>query len=330
MPKNITAFDIGESQVKVVSLAGGTVKRAEVFELPDNVVAGGTVVSMDALADFLKESLKTGKLSKANAAVILPDRLVFRRNVTVPPMTEGQLAYNLPFEFKDYLNQEKGRYYFDYAVQGVTKNEQGEPEELQLFACATLKSTVEDYRNMFHRAGFKLKEAIPEECAFGNLAKAHAEKNAGSDGDLCIVDLGHKGIRMYIYRDGHFRTRRAVDLGLWDLEQQLASERGVDPHMAHTHLLSDYQQAQSADASQDLYNRMAVEIMKAVNFYNYNNREQTLRGVYLCGGGAAVEPLKQTVSRVTGLELLDIAELLPDGEKIENPWLFAKAVGCGL
>ena len=50
----------------------------------------------------------------------------------------------------------------------------------------------------------------------------------------------------------------------------------------------------------------------------------------LCGGGAAVEPLKQTVSRVTGLELLDIAELLPDGEKIENPWLFAKAVGCGL
>ena len=52
--------------------------------------------------------------------------------------------------------------------------------------------------------------------------------------------------------------------------------------------------------------------------------------MYLCGGGAAVEPLKQTVSRVTGLELLDIAELLPDGEKIENPWLFAKAVGCGL
>ena len=50
----------------------------------------------------------------------------------------------------------------------------------------------------------------------------------------------------------------------------------------------------------------------------------------ICGGGAAVEPLKQTVSRVTGLELLDIAELLPDGEKIENPWLFAKAIGCGL
>ena len=330
MPKNITAFDIGESQVKVVTLAGGTVKRAEAMELPDNVVSGGTIVSMDALADFLKEKLKSGKLTRGNAGVVLPDRLVFRRNVTVPPMTEGQLDYNLPFEFKDYLNQEKSRYYFDYAVQGVKRNEAGEPEEMELFACATLKSTIEDYRNMFHRAGFKLKEAVPEECAFGNLARAHARKYAGSDGDLCIVDLGHKGIRMYIYRDGNFRTRRAVDLGLWDLEQAVVSERGVDPHMAHTHLLSDYQQAQTMDAAQDLYNRMAVEIMKAVNFYNYNNREQTLRGVYLCGGGTAVEPLKTTISRVTGLELLDIAELIPGGDGLENPWLFAKCVGCGL
>lgn len=330
MPNTITAFDIGESQVKIVSLSGGSVKKCQALELPDNVVSNGTVLSMDALADFLKEASPKGALARKDAAVILPDRLVFTRNVTVPPMTDAQLEYNLPFEFKDYLNQEKSRYYFDYAVQAIPKNEAGEPEEMQLFACATLKSTIEDYRAMFHRAGFKLKTALPEECAFGNLAKYHAKKNPGRVEDLCIVDIGHKGIRLYIFRDGHFRTRRAVDLGLWDLEQQIAAERGVDPHMAHTHLLSDYQDALTQDSSLELYNRMAVEIMKAVNFYNYNNREQTLRSVYLCGGGAAVEPLKETVTRVTGLKLSNIAELLPGGETMETPWLFARAVGCGL
>ena len=326
MPKNITAFDIGESQVKVVSLAGGFVKRAEVLELPDNVVSGGVIASMDALADFLREK----KLGRGRAGVVLPDRLVFRRNVTVPPMTDAQLAYNLPFEFKDYLTQEKGRYYFDYALQGLTKDAEGQVEGMELFACATLKTTVEDYRNMFRRAGFNMKLAIPEECAFGNLAKLHAQQNQGQDGDLCIVDIGHRGTRMYIYRDGKFRTRRALDLGLWDLVQQLSNDRGVDTHMAHTHLLSDYQQAQNQEAAQELYNRMAVEIMKAVNFYNYNNREQTLREIYLCGGGAAIEPLRRVIGQVTGLELRDIAQLLPGGEKIEEPWLFAKALGCGL
>lgn len=327
MPNNITSFDIGEAQVKVVTLSGGSVKKAVALELPDNVVSGGTVLSMDALADFLKEKLRASGPIKKDAAVILPDSLAFCRNITVPPMTDAQLNYNLPFEFKDYLNQEKSRYYFDYAVQGTEKDESGETTGLRLFACATLKKTIEDYRAMFYRAGYKLKLALPEEAAFGNLAALHA-KNAPGDEDLCIVDIGHKGIRMFIYRDGHFRTHRAVDLGLWDLEQQLASERGVDPHMAHTHLLTDYESALTQDSALELFNRMAVEIMKAVNFYNYNNREQSLRSVYLCGGGAAIGPLRETVSRVTDLELKDIGALLPGD--VETPWLFARAAGCGL
>ena len=153
MPNNITSFDIGESQVKVVTLSGGSVKKAVALELPDNVVSGGTVLSMDALADFLKEKLRASGPIKKDAAVILPDSLVFARNITVPPMTDAQLSYNLPFEFKDYLNQEKSRYYFDYAVQGTEKDESGEVTGLRLFACAALKKTIEDFRHTGSNTG---------------------------------------------------------------------------------------------------------------------------------------------------------------------------------
>ena len=94
MPNTITAFDIGESQVKIVSLSGGSLKKCQALELPDNVVSNGTVLSMDALADFLKEASPKGALARKDAAVILPDRLVFARNVTVPPMTDAQQEYN--------------------------------------------------------------------------------------------------------------------------------------------------------------------------------------------------------------------------------------------
>ena len=46
------------------------------------------------------------------------------------------------------------------------------------------------------------------------------------------------------------------------------------------------------------------------------------------GGGAAIAPLRETVSRVTGLELKDIGTLIPGN--VETPWLFARAAGCGL
>ena len=93
--------------------------------------------------------------------------------------------------------------------------------------------------------------------------------------------------------------------------------------------MTDYQDVLSEDSSRELYNRMAVEIMKAVNFYNYNNREQSLREIYLCGGGTAVAPLQEAIRQVTDLDVHPVTELLPDTGS-EEPWLFARAVGCGL
>ena len=168
MAGTTTAFDIGESAVKIVTVSGGNVKKAACLELPDNLVSDGMVVYNDAMAETLRTAMSKGGISKGKAAVILPDRLVFARNVVVPPMTEAQLKYNLPFEFKDYLNQEKSRYYFDYSVQEIV-SEAGEPREMRLFACAALKETIEHYRTLFRLAGCKLVNAIPEEVAFGSV-----------------------------------------------------------------------------------------------------------------------------------------------------------------
>ena len=81
---------------------------------------------------------------------------------------------------------------------------------------------------------------------------------------------------------------------------------------------------------QDIYNRMAVEIVKSVNFYNYNNRDQSLHRICLCGGGAGIAALQEAIFRTTDLELMNVAELIPGAEKMENPWIYARAVGCAL
>lgn len=199
MAGTITAFDIGESAVKIVTVSGGNVKKAACLELPDNLVSDGMVVFNDAMAETLRTAMSKGGISKGKAAVILPDRLVFARNVVVPPMTEAQLKYNLPFEFKDYLNQEKSRYYFDYSVQEIVR-EAGEPTQMRLFACAALKETIEQYRTLFRLAGCRLETAIPEEVAYGALVADYTARHKGDEQDCCLVDVGHRGLRMYIYQ----------------------------------------------------------------------------------------------------------------------------------
>lgn len=331
MASQLIAFDIGESLIKIVVFSGGRLKKAVAAELSDKMVSRGEIISMDAMADFIRELCKKHSIPKGNACVILPTSLVFTRAVDVPPMTEAQLSYNLPFEFKDYLTEEKSRYYFDYSVQGVEHGEDGKAESLHLFACCTLKTTIESYREMFSRAGFKLYCAIPEECAFSALLYEHIQSTKAAGGDYCIADVGYTGIGMHIFSGWNEGTRRVIDLGLVDVVQAIADSRGVDEHMAREHMMSDYNGVMDDPACHEIYNRMAVEIMKAVNFYNYNNRDKTLERIYLCGGGVAVKQIKDAISQTTNLEVFDIAELLPDdGGRLESPWLYAKAIGCAL
>ena len=52
--EKIVGFDIGESSVKLVYFAGADLKKAVTAELPDNMVSGSRILSMDAMADFLR------------------------------------------------------------------------------------------------------------------------------------------------------------------------------------------------------------------------------------------------------------------------------------
>ena len=91
-----------------------------------------------------------------------PSTEVFTRELVMPAMTEQQLLYNLPYEFRDYLTEEKNKYFFDYSMREVLRDESGQPTEMNLLACATLKGTVESYRTMLRRAGFRLRVLTPQ------------------------------------------------------------------------------------------------------------------------------------------------------------------------
>ena len=188
----LVGFDIGENSVKMVYFSGRELKRAITAELPDAMVSNGRILSMDAMADFIRDMAKGYGIPLTNAAMVLNTGDHFVRSVTLPLMTEQQLRYNLPYEFRDFLTEEKNRYFFDYSMQGILNGSDGQPEKMELFACAMLKSSVEEYRAMFRRAGFRQRVLTPDESAYGALLEEHIAHHGGEDTDRCIVSLGHR------------------------------------------------------------------------------------------------------------------------------------------
>ena len=324
MAKQIIGFDIGERQVKMICVNGTKLKTAGTAQLPDNLINQGEILSMDAMGDFLKSAARELNIPRGDAAVVLPSSLVYVRSaVEVPAMSISQLAFNLPYEFNDYLTEDKSQYIFDYAVRETIPGEDGQPESFSLFACAALRKAIEQYRAMFRRAGFRLKVALPGEFALSNLLAPLPQEQ-----DYCIVDVGHNDCQIDIFHGRSHSLRRTIDQGMAELDQAIADEWDVDIHVARTYKLSNYNDALELEGSQELYRSLAVEVLKAVNFYNYNNRDSMLEDLYLCGGGAAIPALREAIASQTNLNVHLGSELLPDTEGLEEPWLYLPAWGA--
>ena len=243
----LVGFDIGENSVKMVYFSGRELKRAITAELPDAMVSNGRILSMDAMADFIRDMAKGHGIPLTNAAMVLNTGDHFVRSVTLPLMTEQQLRYNLPYEFRDFLTEEKNRYFFDYSMQGILNGSDGQPEKMELFACAMLKSSVEEYRAMFRRAGFRQRVLTPDESAYGALLEEHIAHHGGEDTDRCIVSLGHRSTYLYIFHGSSFDSRRGVEAGGAELDSLIADHCGVDVHVAHSYKHSDYNGVLEAD-----------------------------------------------------------------------------------
>lgn len=308
-------FDIGSGALKIAQCDGSGLKRAVVRALPENLVREGRVVSYEAMADFIKETMRENRVAGKSCAVILPAGVAFLRRLVMPAMTVDQLAVNLPFEFRDYLTAAKDRYFYDYAVNSLTTGEDGIPTEMDLTAAAVAKSTIAEYAEMFRRAGLTLKAAAPAECAYANVLRAYLARTPKQEGrEFCILDLGHAATRVYIYTGCRFEATRIIEIGGAMVDSAIAEAMSVDEHVARGYKEVNHASAQELEGARSVYSAIAVEVMKAINFYGFNNRESNLEHVYCCGGGAQVEAMRKAVAGAVSLELHSSGDLLPHPE----------------
>ena len=197
------------------------------------------------------------------------------------------------------------------------------------FVIAVAVGLILYYVLFWTSAGFRLRVLTVTECAYGAVLGAYLRRTGAEndDKDRCIVSIGHRSTHLYIYHGATFDSRREIDVGGRLIDEQIAEHCGVDIHLAHSYMRSDYNGVLEADYAREAYSRLAVEIMKAVNFYNYNNRDRELHDLYICGGGGGIEPMLRTIVETTRLTLHPVSELLSQQLSTEEPWTYLRAIG---
>lgn len=323
MASRMIGVEIGSNTLKLVVCAGGTVKKAAVERMPEDLVREGKVTAPAAMVEFLKTMLKENGIRPGPCALVLPSQLVIAHRVTMPVMSESELMLNLPFEFRDFVGKDGAKYDYDYSVMDVKDN------VMELYAAAVRKDVVEDYYSIFKKAGMTLKIAIPAEMAWLNLVS----QAQNLPNKLCIVDVGHNLTRVSIFANGNFVMGKNIDMAGALVDETIAAEQQVDSYVARTRKEANMNKVLSSDFCQDAYQALSIEVMKIVNFFSYTDTSEggKLEHLYYCGGSSVIEPLRTALLKSTGMTLHHVYRLVNMGDNASDLALYcALAAGAAV
>lgn len=309
-------FDVGASGLKyAVNGVGGW--ECGCVRMPDNLMdADGNVTVPNAFSDFLKSTVKELKLPKGPAALTLPHGQVSCRLCFMPEMDISQLLINLPYEFSDFVHGGGGSYFYDYAV---TPRLESDPEgQLSLMAACARKESLAGWVDMFSYAGIKLKKLMPQDMAL-------VEACWDLDGETCFIDLGHRETRVVIISSHRVLVSRSIPIGGNDIDIRIADEGRIDKQLAGIKKDTGENDVLSLRGVSELCDKIALEILKVLNFYQFTYRPaNSLEKAYLIGGGANMAILVETIRKATGLGFLNLDKLVGNGAEMRC----AQAIGC--
>lgn len=336
MAKTVLGVDIGHDQLKLALVKGSRVLKTATAAMPENLLRQGRIASRETMGELIRSTMKQNGIRANHAAFVLPNDTVFIKNVEMPVMSVEQLEYNLPFEFNDYITGEVRDYVFDYAVvsepgdaqpaEGEAEGEGGAPT-MELMAVGALRAVIEDAQEAMRKAGLRLVKTAPALSAYISLIRAQREWLSQVADEYGILDLGYQAIRMYMFRGDRHVATRALEIGLSSVDNVLADACGVDVHLAHTYLMSNFENCQQREECRTAYENIAVELMRALNFYRFSNPDSALGDLWLCGGGAVISPLAETIGEMLDIQLHPAEELVPGGEGVEECNSYAQAIG---
>lgn len=338
LPKTLLGIDMGYDSLKLALCRSGSVRKVVSAPMPNNLLREGRITSPQAMGEFIRQMVRqNGMRGASNAAVILSGETSYVRDVTMPLMSAEQLAINIPYEFNDYITDELKNYVFDYAMISTPEDMERERESateehsptMELMLSAVQVGVLNDIKQVLSKAGLRLAKAAPSLCAYISLIR-RAEQVRGvveDANEYCLLDLGFQNIRMYMFRGDRHIVTRALDTGLSALDHAIADAFDVDSRLAHTYLLSNYNNCQGHEACVNIYNNLSVELMRALNFYRFSNPDSEIGDIWLCGGGSVIAPLQDAIRETLDMRIHQASELIPGGDAVPECYQYIEAIG---
>ncbi len=294
--------DIGTASIKAVELSreGGRFKllnygffqlenqedaleiKQQTTKLPDQDIVWG-----------IKEMIKQSKIKSKSVVASIPSFSTFSKVISLPYLSERDLAKTIPFEAKKYIPIPLDEVIIDWSIINLASIEASSSQQnnsgsritptVDVFLAAVPKHETERYKNIMSNAGLNLVALELENIAL-------IRSLIGNDlSPVAIVNIGGRSTSILVVDQGFERISHNYEIGGFEITKSIARSMGVNLSRAEEFKRTIGLRPEStkvvSEAMTSLLDMMVFETKKTISTYE-NSKNTKIPKVILVGGVA--------------------------------------------
>jgi len=303
--KGLVGLDIGSSAVKAVELASAgksyrVVAYASEAMAPDSIV-DGAIIDGAGVADTIRRVFDRLGTKTKDVAASLAGNAVIVKKISLPQMTEAELAESIKWEAEQYIPFDIQDVHLDHQV--VPGGEAAAPNSMDVLLVAAKKEKIADYTGVIAQAGRVPVVVDVDAFAIQNAFEANYDADPGTV--TALMNMGASAININIVSGPATIFTRDVPIGGNAYTEAIQREFNLTFDRAEQVKRGAGAGDERADEIEAVLRAVSdnvlLEIQRTFDFYRSTAASDRLDRVMLCGGGARVRGFADALADRFGL-----------------------------
>lgn len=301
--KGIIGLDIGSNALKVAELkqSRGRYQLKTIGEsfLPPESIVNKVITKPETVSEYIANLIRDLGIKSKNVAISVSGHSVIIKKVTLPAMSNDELAESIPWELEQYLPQSIEDVNYDYQIlPGET------PEgNMDVLIVAAKKDITNEYVNIVSDVGLRPVIVDVDVFALENMYEINYD---ASEGLIALVNVGASVTNINILKDGVSVFTRDISTGGNQYTEWLMKELDVDfveAEQMKFNVGGDESPLELERVTSDYIDLISGEIKRTLDFFVSNFWKDRLTRIVLGGGSSKVPGLSDVLKDITDTDV---------------------------
>ena len=291
--KSVVGLDIGSSAVKAVELkAVGKGYKVAAFgnePIPPDSIVDGAIIDGGVVSDAIRRLFEQCGMKTKDVAASLSGSAVIVKKITLPLMTDAELAESIYWEAEQYIPFDTQDVNLDYQV-----TEAGDAEgrgTMEVLLVAAKKEKIADYTAVISQAG--RVPVVVDVDAFALQNAYEANYGVQPDEVVVLLNAGASAININILTAAQSVFTRDISIGGNAYTEALQKELSLSFEQADMLKKGVRVEGAQFDDAQPVLravnDNLMLEIQKTFDFFKATAASDRIDRIVLGGGGSQVD-----------------------------------------